>query len=254
VLKQITDGDHPLCNTLKNVKKPMIIIGDLATTQDDFEATQYHCRKLLSQFENMEERWNGYNILHRAASRVGGLDIGFIPKAGRMNTKEILKKCEVIFSLGADEIDVSDLNPKAFMVYIGHHGDKMAEMADIILPAASFAEKNATYVNLEGRVQNTWAAIDPLGQAKVDWEIILYLAKLSGIVLPYSNLTEIRSRMAKVNSVFKHTDQIIRYPVPHNTSRQKEFTSDVFSASRENYYLTNSICRSSRTMHKCSEI
>jgi len=148
----------------------------------------------------------------------------------------------------------SSINKKAFVVYIGHHGDKTAEIADIILPAPSFTEKNATYVNLEGRVQNSYAAVDPVGQAKVDWEIILDLARLSGIALPYSNLAEIRARMAKTNPIFEYTDHISRYTMPSNTSRQKEFSSDVFNVPIENYYLTNSICRSSRTMQKCAEL
>ena len=141
-----------------------------------------------------------------------------------------------------------------YVVYIGHHGDKTAEIADIILPAPSFTEKNATYVNLEGRVQNSYAAVDPAGQAKVDWEIILDLAKLSGFALPYSNLAEIRARMAKTNPIFEHIDHISRYTMTSNTSRQKEFSSDVFDVPTENYYLTNSICRSSRTMQKCAEL
>ena len=122
--------------------------------------------KLVNKYNYINNDWSGYNILHTAASRVGGLDIDFLPNKGGMTTSEILKKCEIIILLGADEIDLNKINKNAFVIYIGHHGDKAAEIADIILPAPAFTEKNATYVNLEGRVQNTFAAIDKLGTSK----------------------------------------------------------------------------------------
>ena len=120
-----------------------------------------------------------------------------------MKTSEILQECEIIFLLGANEIDINKLNLKAFIVYIGHHGDRIAEIADVILPATAFTGKNSTYVNLEGTVQNTQAAITPLGQSKIDWQIILELAGLCGIALKYSDLLGIRKRMAEINHVFK---------------------------------------------------
>jgi len=253
-LKQITDGDHPLCEDLKKAKKPMIIFGEHLTTQSDFEAYEYFITKLLNQYDYLDKNWNGYNVLHTAASRVGGLDIGFIPNNAGMDTAQILQKCEIIILLGADEIDLKKINPKAFIVYIGHHGDKVVEIADIILPAPAFTEKNSTYVNLEGRVQNTYATIDPLGEAKIDWEIILELAKLTGIELPYSNLNEIRDIMCKTNSVFKNTGNLIRNDLIKNPLKQRNFTKDIFDNKPSNYYLTNSICRNSITMRKCSQL
>ncbi|MBY0580458.1 MAG: NADH-quinone oxidoreductase subunit NuoG [Rickettsiales bacterium] len=253
-LKQIIDGDHPLCEDLKKAKKPMIIFGEHLTTQSDFEAYEYFITKLLNQYDYLDKNWNGYNVLHTAASRVGGLDIGFIPNNAGMDTAQILQKCEIIILLGADEIDLKKINPKAFIVYIGHHGDKVAEIADIILPAPAFTEKNSTYVNLEGRVQNTYATIDPLGEAKIDWEIILELAKLTGIELSYSNLNEIRDIMCKTNSVFKNTGNLIRNDLIKNPLKQRNFTKDIFDNKPSNYYLTNSICRNSITMRKCSQL
>lgn len=253
-LKQITDGDHPLCEDLKKAKKPMIIFGEHLTTQNDFEAYEYFITKLLNQYDYLDKNWNGYNILHTAASRVGGLDIGFIANNAGMDTEQILQKCEIIILLGADEIDLKKINPKAYIVYIGHHGDKVAEIADIILPAPAFTEKNSTYVNLEGRVQNTYATIDPLGEAKIDWEIILELAKLTDIELPYSNLNEIRDIMRKTNSVFKNTGNLIRNDLIKNPLKQKNFTKDIFNNEPLNYYLANSICRNSITMRKCSQL
>ena len=254
ILKQITDGIHPICKEIKKAKKPMVILGEHLTTQEDYEAYEYFVNKLVNQCNYNSNDWNGYNILHTAASRVGGLDIGFIPKENGMNTNEILKKCEIIILLGADEIDLKKVNPKAFIVYIGHHGDRAAEIADLILPAPAFTEKNSTYVNLEGRVQNTFAAADKLGESRIDWQIILDLAKLTNVKLQYNNLNEIRKGMSKVNSIFKNIDLKSYYDLPKNSLKQATFTKDKIDVKNENYYLTNSICRNSITMKKCSQL
>ena len=254
ILKQITDGVHPICKEIKKAKKPIVIFGEHLTIQDDYQAYEYFINKLVNQYNYYSNDWNGYNILHTAASRVGGLDIGFIPKENGMNTNEILKKCEIIILLGADEIDLKKVNPKAFVVYIGHHGDKAAEIADLILPAPAFTEKNSTYVNLEGRVQNTFAAADKLGEARIDWQIILDLAKLTNVKLQYSNLNEIRKGMSKVNSIFKNIDLKRYYDLPKDPLKQETFIKDKIDEKNENYYLTNSICRNSITMKKCSQL
>ena len=254
VLKQIVDGVHPICGDFKKAKKPMLIFGEHLTTQEDYEAYEYFINKLVNKYNYTSNDWNGYNILHTSASRVGGLDIDFIPNKDGMPTNEILKKCEIIILLGADEIDLNKINKNAFVIYIGHHGDKTAEIADIILPAPAFTEKNATYVNLEGRVQNTFAAIDKLGQAKIDWQIILDLAKLTGVKLQYSNLNEIRKKISKINPVFintglKNNDNVFKYSL-----KQTSFFQDKIDEKALDYYLTNSICRNSITMKKCSKI
>ena len=254
VLKQIVDGVHPICADLKKAKKPMLIFGEHLTTQEDYEAYEYFINKLVNKYNYINNDWSGYNILHTAASRVGGLDIDFVPNKDGMPTNEILKKCEVIILLGADEIDLNKINKNAFVIYIGHHGDKAAEIADIILPAPAFTEKNATYVNLEGRVQNTFAAIDKLGQAKIDWQIILDLAKLTDVKLQYSNLNEIRKKISKINPVFINTGLKNNDNVFKNSLKQTSFFQDKIDEKALDYYLTNSICRNSITMKKCSQI
>jgi NADH-quinone oxidoreductase subunit G len=254
VLKQIVDGVHPICADLKKAKKPMLIFGEHLTTQEDYEAYEYFINKLVNKYNYIYNDWSGYNILHTAASRVGGLDIDFVPNKDGMPTNEVLKKCEVIILLGADEIALNKINKNAFVIYIGHHGDKAAEIADIILPAPAFTEKNATYVNLEGRVQNTFAAIDKLGQAKIDWQIFLDLAKLTGVKLQYSNLNEIRKKISKINPVFINTGLKNNDNVFKNSLKQTSFFQDKIDEKSLDYYLTNSICRNSITMKKCSQI
>ncbi len=254
ILKQIADGVHPICTDLKKAKKPMIIFGEHLTTQEDYEAYEYFINKLVNKYNYTSNDWSGYNILHTAASRVGGLDIDFVPNKDGMTTNEILKKCEVIILFGADEINLNKINKNAFVIYIGHHGDKAAEVADIILPAPAFTEKNATYVNLEGRVQNTFAAIDKLGKAKIDWQIILDLANLTGVKLQYSTLNEIRKKISKVNPVFINTELKNNDNVFKNSLKQTSFFQDKIDEKALDYYLTNSICRNSITMKKCSQI
>ncbi len=254
ILKQIADGVHPICTDLKKAKKPMIIFGEHLTTQEDYEAYEYFINKLVNKYNYTSNDWSGYNILHTAASRVGGLDINFVPNKDGMTTNEILKKCEVIILFGADEINLNKINKNAFVIYIGHHGDKAAEVADIILPAPAFTEKNATYVNLEGRVQNTFAAIDKLGKAKIDWQIILDLANLTGVKLQYSTLNEIRKKISKVNPVFINTELKNNDNVFKNSLKQTSFFQDKIDEKALDYYLTNSICRNSITMKKCSQI
>ncbi|MFQ3307042.1 MAG: NADH-quinone oxidoreductase subunit G [Candidatus Midichloriaceae bacterium] len=255
ILSQIADGDHPICNQLKKAKSPMLILGESLTTRDDYDAIDYYCKKLLKKYNYLSEDWNGFNILHTSASRVGGLDIGFSPNNDSMNTDKILQNCEIIFILGADEIDIDRINKNAFIVYIGHHGDKVAEIANIILPAAAFTEKASTFVNLEGRVQHTSAATKPLGEAKIDWQIILDLANLLNINLPFKNLTDIRMKMAKFNSVFSQSTLINEKNNLDTNLKKKSFSSDtLYASNNNNYYLTNSICRNSRTMQQCSKL
>ena len=253
ILKQIADGKHPICEKLEKSKKPMLILGEHLTIQNDFGAYQYFINQLFKKYNYYYDSWNGYNILHTAASRVGGLDIGFIPDSSSMCTNQILQKCKLIFILGADEIDITKLNSNALVVYIGHHGDRVAEIADIILPAPTFTEKNSTYVNLEGRVQHTYCATDSLGEAQLDWKIILSLSNIMNVQLPYSNLNEIRENMAKVNPIFSDIHTVKLNKLIMNPLKQVSFTHDTIAPHLPNYYLSNSICRNSLTMLKCSE-
>ena len=254
ILKQIADGKHPVCKKLEKANRPMIILAEHLTTQNDFVAYQYFINQLFKKYRYYHNLWNGYNILHTAASRVGGLDIGFIPNGTGMCTEQILQQCELIFILGADEINMKHLNPNTLIIYIGHHGDNIAQIADIILPAPAFTEKNSTYVNLEGKVQHTSCATDSVGDAKLEWEIIMDLSNIMNIELPYSNLNEIRSSMARFNPIFSNTYTSVLGDPKINSLKQKEFSQDTIKTQSLNYYLSNSICRNSMTMLKCAEL
>lgn len=254
LLKQIAEGLNPYCETLKQYKKPMLIIGSGVTARDDCEATIYYAKKLALNFGFVKEDWNGFNMLQRSASRVGGLDIGFIPDQSGLNTNAMLApNMKVLFLMGADEVDLSNLSPDTFVVYIGHHGDKSAYRANVILPAAAYTEKSATYVNLEGRAQQTERAAFPPNEAREDWKIICELAQATGNNLGYNSLAEVRKQMAKVNKVFAQMDVIRAEAFPKELGKMKDFTSDFYHNPIKNFYMTDSISRSSRTMAECSK-
>lgn len=254
ILKQIADGQHPIAESLQGFKKPLMIIGSGAMAREDYEATLSYAKRIAQKFGFINDSWNGFNILQRAASRVGGLDIGFVPSSNGLSTAAMLsKKMDILFLLGADELDMDSIHKDTFVVYLGHHGDAGAQRADMILPTPAYTEKDATYVNLEGRVQHTIMAVPPKGEAVADWLVISQLARLLGHDLGYRNINDVRNAMAKANSIFKTSNQIRKEQLQLDNIKTKDFKDDFYSNPIKNYYLTDSISRSSRTMAKCAK-
>lgn len=250
VLKQLADGQHPFCQTLKKCKKPMIIIGSAMFNRPDFEATMYNTKTLASKFGFASKDWSGVNFLAKDASFVGGMDIGFVAPQGK-NVTDVVKNSKVLFLLGADDIDLKAIPKDAFVVYIGHHGDAAASRANIILPAAAYTEKSATYVNLEGRVQRTMKAVSPVGDAMEDWKIIAEIAKVAGNNLGFDSLADLRKAMFKEFPHLADVDTIKSEPYNTEPGKRKDFTSDTIEYPINNYYMTNSISRASKTMANC---
>src|SRR5204862_3016104 len=142
------------------------------------------------------EGWNGFSVLHTAASRVGALDLGAVPGKGGVVAAEMAKKdaLEVLFLLGADEIEIET---GAFVVYVGTHGDRGAHRAEVILPGAAYPEKSGIYINTEGRVQLAARASFPPGEAREDWAILRALSEVLGHKLPYDSLGTLRQSLFK---------------------------------------------------------
>lgn len=200
VIKAIISGEHQFSKELAAAKNPVIIIGDGVYSRDDGYAILALIHQMVDKYKIVRDDWNGFNILHNHASMVGSLDIGFSPKNGGNGVSKILQKAEkgeikFVYLLGSDEIDMSKIR-SSFVVYQGHHGDNGANAADVIFPASSYTEKDAIYVNFEGRPQYVRAATSPVGQAKEDWVIINNLANNLGLDLGMSNLMEIRNKLA----------------------------------------------------------
>jgi NADH-quinone oxidoreductase subunit G len=251
-LADVAEGRHPFAEVLKNAKAPILILGSGAVARADGAAIQ----ALAAKIDVAREGWNGFNFLHRAAGRVGALDLGFVPGEGGRDLEGILDgagkgEIEVVYLLGADEIDMSRLG-SAFVIYQGHHGDAGAHRADVILPGAAYTEKNATYVNTEGRAQMARLSVFPPGDAREDWKIVRALAETLGKTLPYDSLGQVRRRLAEAASVFRAIDSV-------TPAEPKAFTAvgtvgdAPFTMPIENYYMTDPISRVSPTMAKCTE-
>jgi NADH-quinone oxidoreductase subunit G len=251
-LADVADGKHPFAEVLKNAKNPMIILGSGAVARADGAAIQ----ALAAKIDVAREGWNGFNFLHRAAGRVGALDLGFVPGEGGRDLDGILDgagkgEIEVVYLLGADEFDTTKLG-SAFVIYQGHHGDAGAHRADVILPGAAYTEKNATYVNTEGRAQMARLAVFPPGEAREDWKIVRALAETLGKTLPYDSLGQIRRRLAEAAPVFLAIDSVT--PATAAKLNAKGMIDDApFVMPIENYYMTDTISRASPTMAKCTE-
>jgi NADH-quinone oxidoreductase subunit G len=262
-LASLASGDHPFAAVLKNAKRPMLILGMGALAREDGAAVAAAAAKIAitTGMLKTEERWNGYNVLHTAAARAGALALGFVPGEGGLDLASMLAKAQsggldLIYSLGADEFDMSGIG-KAFVIYQGSHGDKGARFADIILPGAAYTEKSGTYMNLEGRVQIGERAVFPPGDAREDWTIIRALSEQLGKALPFDNMGELRAAMYKEHPQFAAIDQI----APGDTvdievlaQEAGTLSSQPFQNAIADFYLTNPIARASGIMQELSAL
>lgn len=189
---------------LSSAKRPMIVLGSAVAEHPDakaiFEAVGAFVEKNQANFNTQE--WQGYNVLQRAASRAGAYEVGFTPPSQKVADT----KPKMVWLLGADEITESDLPSDAFVVYQGHHGDKGAQLADVVLPGCAYVEKTATYVNTEGRAQLTRNAVSMPGAARQDWKIIRAVSEYLGQPLPYDDVEALRDRMAEISPSLRRYD------------------------------------------------
>jgi NADH-quinone oxidoreductase subunit G len=258
-LQDLVDGKHSFADVLKGAKKPMIIVGTGALMRDDGAQVLGAARKLADAVGAVTDEWNGFNVLHTAAGRVGGLDVGFVPGEGGRDTRAIVEgaakgEVEVVWLHHADEIAGERLG-KAFVIYQGHHGDRGAHRADVILPGAAYTEKNATWVNTEGRVQRGRLAVFPPGDAREDWTIIRALSEVLGKTLPYNTLAQLRDRMIAANEVFGRIDEVV--PAEWKTfGDDTPLSADAkaFALPIENFYMTDPISRASLVMAECTDV
>lgn len=260
VLRQLADGSHPFCQVLAAAKRPVVVLGSAALQRDDGAAILSAVSAVAQNARassGVEEGWKVLNVLHRVASQVAALDLGY--KAGVDAIRKNPPK--VLFLLGADAgcITRADLPKDSLIIYQGHHGDVGAPMADIILPGAAYTEKNATYVNTEGRSQQTRVAVTPPGMAREDWKIIRAVSELAGMPLPYDTLDEVRARLAEVSPSLVRYDDVegANYFQQANelasTVGQELLAAPLVppQLSVKDFYMTDSISRSSQTMAKC---
>ena len=238
----------PFGKKLQAAKRPMIIVGSGVTDHADakaiYETVGAFVEKNAANF--LTEEWNGYNVLQRAASRAGAFEIGFTtPSTAVANTKP-----KFIWLLGADEFNAADIPKDAFVVYQGHHGDRGAKIADVVLPGAAYTEKSGTYVNTEGRVQMTRAAVSLPGAARTDWKIIRAVSEFLGAPLEYDDVAALRDRMVEISPTLASYDvvepvalkQLSKVQLVDQNKGSKP-TGEALKKVVENFYFTDVISR-----------
>jgi NADH-quinone oxidoreductase subunit G len=256
-LSRLIKGEGDFHQALKDAKRPLIIVGQGALIGANGLAVLSAAARLASDIKANGEDWVGLSVLHTAAARVGGLDIGFVPGEGGLSAHEMVAedgKLDVLFLLGADEIEMPPPGP--FVVYIGTHGDAGAHRADVILPGAAYTEKSGTYVNTEGRVQLANRAAFPPGDAREDWSILRALSGTLGKTLPFDSLSELRARLYKEHPHMVEVDAV-RGAVRADFGRLASLGGSIGSAPNfvspiKDFYLTNPIARASAVLAECS--
>src|SRR5271154_3862216 len=245
-------ASHPPANKAK----PMFILGAGAVARPDGASVLSLAVKAALSLGVVKDGWNGFNVLHSAASRAGGLDLGLVPGEGGLDAPTMAKAnaVDMLVNLGADEIDIE---PGAFVVYIGTHGDRGAHRADVILPGAAYTEKTGIYVNTEGRPQFAERAVFPPGDAREDWSILRALSDPIGPRLPFDSLTQLRSALAAAHPFLVRFDAVA--PADAGVFGQLAALGGAidkapFVAAVADFYLTNPIARASRVMAECSAL
>jgi NADH-quinone oxidoreductase subunit G len=247
---------HSFADALRKAARPLLLLGAGAFARRDGAAIAALAAKAAVELGAVKDGWNGYSVLHSAASRVGALDLGFVPGEGGFNARQMAASgtLDVVFLLGVDELDVA---PGAFVVYIGSNGDRGATRADVVLPGAAYPEKSAIYVNTEGRVQMATRASFPPGDAREDWAILRALSDVLGTRLPYDSLAALRQALFKAHPHFLRIGQIapadaadLRKLAAHGGNSERV----PFRSSIDDFYFTNPIARCSAVMAECAAI
>jgi NADH-quinone oxidoreductase subunit G len=247
---------HSFGDVLHKAERPLVLVGAAAFARADGAAIAALAAKAAVDLGATKDGWNGYCVLHDAASRVGALDLGFVPGQGALNARQMATfgTLDVIFLLGADELDIA---PGAFAVYIGSNGDRGAARADVILPGAAYPEKSATYVNTEGRVQMATRASFPPGDAREDWAIVRALSDVLGKRLPYDSLAALRRALFAAYPHMQRIGQIAPgdpADVQKLAARSGSTERTPFRVGVSDFYFTNAIARCSAVMAECSAL
>jgi NADH-quinone oxidoreductase subunit G len=241
---------------LNEAKRPMVIVGQGALTRPDGAAVLAAAWKLAVSIGALSAEWHGFNVLHTAAARVGAMDLGFLPGPGAKTMDAMMGGgVDLLWLLAADEFDTSRIGADTFVVYQGHHGDRGAARADVILPGCAYVEKPGTYVNTEGRVQRGFKAAFAPGEAREDWAILRAFSAVLGKPLPYDTIEALRARMDQVNSVFATVAALPRFGCNDLTGPAGDpaaLGEAPFAPAVVDYYQTNSISRASAVMAECT--
>lgn len=266
-LVELIEGSSEFAEILAKAERPALILGSGALARKDGHAILKLAKAVAARYQMVKDGWHGFNVLNHAASRVGAMLLGFVPTDGlergastpleALFTKVESGKIKLVYLLGADELPM-DRIAKAKLIYQGSHGDAGAHAADIILPGAAYTEKQASYVNIEGRVQQTTRAVFPPGEAKEDWAILRALSEKLSNRLPFDDLEGLRHRLYQSYPQLQRLDQA-QAGTWHDVatgvveSAVAMIDNTPFSYPIQDYYLTDVIGRASLTMRACQQ-
>ena len=247
-IKDITEDNHEISNLIKEAKKPLIIFGQSALRSNSAKYIFESVKSFLNKNNKISNEWNSLNIISENASTVGSFDLGLYKTEDGSN--QILKdlenrKFEIVYLLGQDSLNFKKQNE--FIIYQGSHGDKGAEMADIILPGAAYTEQNGYYTNLEGKLQKSFKASYPPEKAKEDWLIINELAETMNHRKLFNDKDELDSSLLNQINLYIEKDYSKKFLDIDNLN----FTKDILKINNEDYYYSNVIARASKTMFEC---
>ncbi len=258
-LAALLDGAHDFAKILHGAERPMVIVGQGALRRDDGAAVLDAAWRLADAAGALQAEWHGFNVLHNAAARVAALDLGFLPGPGGLDLAGMMGGgVDLLWLLGADEFDTGRIGAGTFVVYQGHHGDRGAARADVILPGCSYTEKDGTYISTEGRVQRGYRALFAPGDAREDWRILRAFSAVAGHALPYDDIGALRARLEAANPVFARLG-LARHGAndrtgPGGAGDRPALGDQPFVPAVADYYQTNPISRASLTMAECSRI
>ena len=258
LLSGVEVGEGTFAQALRGAKKPMVILGRGALARPDGAAVLAAAWALAGRIGALREDWNGFNLLHQFGGQVGALDLGFLPGEGGKDLGAMLGGgVDLLWLLGADGFDPALIGGDTFVVYQGHHGDRAAARADVILPGVTYLEKNGTYVNTEGRVQRARRAVFAPGEAREDWRIIRAASEIIGRPLPYDDEDAIRAALVRANPVFGRLD-VVDAPTCREQSGPRAGGQPLggtgFVLPITDYYRVDPISRASEVMAECSRV
>jgi len=256
VLRALLDGSHPFMETLKAAKNPMVILGRGALARPDGQHVLAAAWQVAAAANALRPDWHGFNLLHQFGGQAGALEIGFVPGQGGRSLGAMLHGgVDVLWLFGADGVDPATIGPGTFVIYQGHHGDRLAARADVILPGAAYTEKDATYVNTEGRAQRAWLAVHAPGEAREDWRIARALSEGLGVTLPFDDLSQLRRKLAEAVPVIAHPFARRGCEDATGPAGDSALLSDApFAAAITQYHLADTIARASDVMTECARI
>ena len=243
-IKDIFEGNHDISKEILKSKNPIIILGESFFRLKSSSFLFYTLKEFILKNNKLTEDWNPLNILSVDAATVGNFDLDIFNKDKDIINDLKDNKFELIYLLGQDNLEFTKKNE--FVIYQGSHGDKGAEMADIILPSAAYTEQNGYYTNLEGKIQKAYKASYPPGESKEDWEIINLLAETINNRKLFNDKDEIESSMFNYLKLKKE----IKKP-NNNNINPNDFYEENLNIEIKDYYFSNVIARASKTMLDC---